>query len=247
MIAVDSPAAPHAGAPSTAFLTPLSDPKIATRHLTHRALIYVRQSSPTQVLRHPERARRQYALAERAQHLGWAAEQITIIDEDQGKSGAGSAAAHDRDGFARLVSAVGLGDVGVVLVLEVSRLARNSAEWYRLLELAALAGVLIADEDAVYDPRLFNDRLLLGLRGTISEVEWHCIQARLPGARHSKAQRGELHLRLPAGYVYADDGRIELDPDQAVQAALRAIFAQFARLGTASAVLRFCNAHDLTI
>src|SRR5438105_15091752 len=121
---------------------PPSDPRLTSRHLARRALIYVRQSSPGQVQRHPESARRQYGLAERAQALGWTAEQITIIDEDQGKSGAGSAAAHDRDGFTRLVSAVGLGDVGIVLVLEVSRLARNSAEWYRLLVLAALTGVL---------------------------------------------------------------------------------------------------------
>src|SRR5205823_381738 len=131
-------------------------------------------------------ARRQYGLAERAQALGWTAEQITIIDEDQGKSGAGEAAAHERSGFAQLASAVGLGEVGLILVLEVSRLARNSVEWYRLLELAALAGVLIADEDGIYDPRAFNDRLLLGLRGTISEVELHCLQARLQGARLSK-------------------------------------------------------------
>ena len=223
------------------------DAKVQPRHLTRTALIYVRQSHPSQVQRHPESARRQYGLVERAQALGWPAEQITVIDDDQGKSAAGSAAAHERDGFARLVSAVGLGEVGIILALEVSRLARNSAEWYRLLELAALAGVLIADDGAVYDPRLFNDRLLLGLRGTVSEVELHCIQERLRGARHSKAQRGELRLRLPAGYVYSHDGRVELDPDQAVQAALRTIFEQFARLGTASAVLRFCNEHGLTI
>lgn len=221
--------------------------KLQPRHLARTAVIYVRQSHPSQIQRHPESARRQYGLVARAQALGWPADQITVIDEDQGKSAAGSAAAHERDGFARLVSAVGLGEVGLILVLEVSRLARNSAEWYRLLELAALAGVLIADDSAIYDPRLFNDRLLLGLRGTVSEIELHCIQERLRGARHSKAQRGELHLRLPAGYVYADDGRVELDPDQAVQAALRAIFEQFARLGTASAVLRFCNQHELTI
>jgi DNA invertase Pin-like site-specific DNA recombinase len=224
-----------------------ADPKVQARHLTRTALIYVRQSHPSQVQRHPESARRQYGLVERAQALGWPADQITVIDDDQGKSAAGSAAAHERDGFARLVAAVGLGEVGIILVLEVSRLARNSAEWYRLLELAALADVLIADDAAVYDPRLFNDRLLLGLRGTVSEVELHCIQERLRGARHSKAQRGALHLRLPAGYVYGSDGRVELDPDQAVQAALRVIFEQFARLGTASAVLRFCNAHALML
>ena len=225
----------------------LAEPKITTRHLLRQALIYVRQSSPTQVQRHPESARRQYGLAARAQHLGWPVEQIVTIDDDQGKSAAGSAAAHQRDGFARLVSAVGLGEVGIVLALEVARLARNSAEWYRLLELAALAGVLIADEDTIYDPRAFNDRLLLGLRGTISEVELHCIQARLHGARMSKVRRGEFPLGLPIGYVRGGEGRVDLDPDQEVQGALRAIFAQFERLGSASAVLRFFNEHGLRI
>src|SRR5579864_1960545 len=124
----------------------LSDPKIHSRHQSRQALIYVRQSHPNQVRHHPESARRQYGLTERAQRLGWGPEQITVIDEDQGKSGAGSAAAHGRDGFAELVSAVGLGEVGMVLALEVSRLARNSAEWYRLLELCALSGTLIADD-----------------------------------------------------------------------------------------------------
>lgn len=153
-----------------------ADPKIHPRHLARQALIYVRQSHPNQIQRHPESARRQYGLVERAQQLGWPREQVTVIDEDQGKSAAGSAAAHGRDGFTHLASAVGLGEVGILLALEVARLARNSAEWYRLLELAALAGTLIADDTTVYDPRLFNDRLLLGLRGTISEVELHCIQ-----------------------------------------------------------------------
>lgn len=178
------------------------DAKITPRHLAKRALIYVRQSSPGQIQRHPESPRRQYALAERAQRLGWAAEQVTIIDEDQGKSGAGSAAAHERNGFAQLVSAVSLGEVGLVLALEISRFARNSAEWYRLLELAALAGVLIADEDALYDPRAFNDRLVLGLQGTISEVELHYIQARLQGAPQQSATWGAgpaLAGRIRAG------------------------------------------------
>jgi DNA invertase Pin-like site-specific DNA recombinase len=224
-----------------------ADLRITPRHLARRALIYVRQSSPTQVQRHPESARRQYGLAERAQRLGWVAEQITILDEDQGKSGAGSAAAHDRVGFAQLVSAVGLGEVGIILVLEVSRLARNSAEWYRLLELAALAGALIADEDAIYDPRVFNDRLLLGLRGTISEVELHCIQTRLQGARLSKVRRGELPLPLPLGYLRSRDGRVEFDPDREVQGALRTVFDQFERHGTAKAVLHFFRDHGLRL
>jgi DNA invertase Pin-like site-specific DNA recombinase len=225
----------------------VADPKIHPRHLLREALIYVRQSHPNQIQRHPESARRQYGLVERAEQLGWPREQTRVIDEDQGKSAAGSAAAQGRDGFAQLVSAVGLGEIGIVLALEVSRLARNSAEWYRLLELAALAGTLIADDATVYEPRLFNDRLLLGLRGTISEVELHCIQERLQGARLSKARRGELPLRLPAGYVAGRDGEVELDPDQEVQGAIRAIFAQFERLGTATAVLHFFNEHGLRI
>jgi DNA invertase Pin-like site-specific DNA recombinase len=228
-------------------LRTVSDPKIHSRHLTRQALIYVRQSHPNQVRHHPESARRQYGLTERVQQLGWASEQIRVIDEDQGKSGAGSAIAHGRDGFAELVSAVGLGQVGIVLALEVSRLARNSAEWYRLLELCALNGTLIADDATIYDPRLFNDRLLLGLRGTISEVELHCIKERLDGARMSKARRGELPLRLPAGYVGGREGQIELDPDQEVQGAIRTIFAQFERRRTVTAVLRFFNDHGLKI
>jgi DNA invertase Pin-like site-specific DNA recombinase len=224
-----------------------ADPKIQSRHLARQALIYVRQSHPSQIQRHPESARRQYGLVERAEQLGWGSEQISVIDEDQGKTAAGSAAAHGRDGFAQLASGIGLGEVGIVLALEVSRLARNSAEWYRLLELAALAGTLIADDATVYDPRLFNDRLLLGLRGTISEVELHCIQERLHGARMSKARRGELPLRLPAGYVAGTAGQVELDPDQEVQGAIRTIFDQFERLGSGSAVLRFFNDHGLKI
>jgi DNA invertase Pin-like site-specific DNA recombinase len=246
MTASTTLAPPRAGLPGASPAGPaVAEPKVTSRHLARRALIYVRQSSPTQVQRHPESARRQYALAERAHGLGWAAEQVEVVDEDQGKSGAGSAAAHERDGFARVVSAVGLGAVGIVLALEVSRLARNSAEWYRLLELAALAGVLIADEDAVYDPRQFNDRLLLGLRGTISEVELHCIQARLQGARLSKVRRGALALPLPVGYVRGRDGRIELDPDQEVQGAIGTVFTEFERGGTAAAALRFFRDHGL--
>jgi DNA invertase Pin-like site-specific DNA recombinase len=228
-------------------VAPVSDPKVHPRHRTQRAMIYVRQSHPNQVRQHPESARRQYGLAERARQLGWGPEQITVIDEDQGKTGAGSAAAHGRDGFGDLASAVGLGEVGIILALEVSRLARNSAEWYRLLELCALAGTLIADEATVYDPRVFNDRLVLGLRGTISEVELQYVKERLDGARMSKARRGELAIRLPAGYVNGQDGQIELDPDQEVQGAIRTIFAQFERLGTATAVLHFFNDHGLKI
>jgi DNA invertase Pin-like site-specific DNA recombinase len=246
-MSVEAVEAPWAGVSAGRALGPARDPRITPRHLNRQALIYVRQSSPTQVQRHPESARRQYGLAERAHRLGWAAELVTVIDEDQGKSGAGSALAHERDGFERLVSAVGLGEVGIILALEVSRLARNSAEWYRLLELAALAGALIADEDAIDDPRQLNDRLVLGLRGTISEVELHCIQARLQGARLSKGRRGELALPLPVGYGRSREGDIEFDPDQEVQGAIRAVFEQFERLGTATAVLHFFRDQGLRL
>jgi len=224
-----------------------SEPRIRSPHLSRQALIYVRQSHPNQVQRHPESARRQYGLVERAAHLGWPRDQIVVIDDDQGKSGAGSAASQGRDGFARLVAAVSLGEVGLVLALEVARLARNSAEWYRLLDLASYTGTLIADDATVYDPRLFNDRLLLGLRGTISEVELHCIQERLQGARLSKARRGELPVRVPAGYLADRAGQIDVDPDQEVQGAIRTIFTQFERLGTVTAVLHFFNDHGLLV
>jgi DNA invertase Pin-like site-specific DNA recombinase len=165
----------------------------------------------------------------------------------QGKSGAGSTAAHDRTGFAQLVSAVGLGEVELILALEVSRLARNSAERYRLPDLAAVAGVLIGDEDGLYDPREFNDRLLLGLRATIREVELHCIQARLHGAELNKARRGELVRRLRIGFIRSGEGRIELEPDQEIQGAVRTEFEQFERLGSAIRVLRFFRDHSLKL
>jgi hypothetical protein len=199
MTTAETRASPSVAAtpPAPAHLV-AADPKITPRHLAQRALIYVRQSSPTQVVRHPESARRQYALVERAQRLGWPAERVTVIDEDQGKSAAGSAAAHERDGFGQLVAAVGLGEVGLVLVLEVSRLARNSAEWYRLLELAALAGALIADEDAIYDARQFNDRLLLGLRNPETNNTL-CCTLRLAGddCRRSEQALRASRPRLP--------------------------------------------------
>src|SRR5438067_10499795 len=148
----DDPAGRVAGPSTTATLRTPPDPKITPRHLAQGALVYVRQSSPTQVQRHPESARREYGLTERAQRLGWGAEQITIIDADQGKSASGSAAAHESDGFARVVAAVGLGEVGLILALEVARLARNSAEWYRLLELAALDGAMLGGAGSYDDP-----------------------------------------------------------------------------------------------
>ncbi|MGH2890044.1 MAG: recombinase family protein [Solirubrobacteraceae bacterium] len=208
--------------------------KVTAEHLARTAFLYVRQSSLRQVLNNTESGQRQYALRQRAVALGWPHEQIVVIDSDQGQSGASAA---DRAGFQRLVADVGLGKAGIVLGLEVSRLARNNADWHRLLEICALAGTLICDEDGLYDPSDFNDRLLLGLKGTMSEAELHFIRARLQGGILSKARRGELQMPLPVGLVYDPAGNVVLDPDQSVQSALRHVFATFQRTGSARAVV----------
>ena len=208
--------------------------KVTAAHLARTAYLYVRQSTLRQVIHNTESAERQYALRQRAVALGWPPEQIVVIDSDQGQSGASAA---DREGFQRLVADVGLGKAGIVLGLEVSRLARNNADWHRLLEICALAGTLICDEDGLYDPGDFNDRLLLGLKGTMSEAELHFIRARLQGGILSKARRGELHMPLPVGLVYGPAGKVVLDPDSGVRDALNHLFATFQRTGSARAVV----------
>ena len=208
--------------------------KVTTEHLARTAYLYVRQSTLRQVHTNTESGQRQYALRQRAIGLGWPVEQIVVIDTDQGQSGASAA---DREGFQRLVADVGLGKAGVVLGLEVSRLARNNADWHRLLEISALAGTLICDEDGLYDPADFNDRLLLGLKGTMSEAELHFIRARLQGGILSKARRGELPMALPVGLVSDPAGKVVLDPDRGVQDALRHLFQTFQRTGSARAVV----------
>jgi DNA invertase Pin-like site-specific DNA recombinase len=213
---------------------PAAASKVTAAHLARTAYLYVRQSTLRQVLTNTESATRQYALRQRAVALGWPAEQIVTIDTDQGQSGASAA---DRAGFQRLVAEVGVGRAGIVLGLEVSRLARNSADWHRLLEICALTDTLICDEDGLYDPGCFNDRLLLGLKGTMSEAELHFIRARLRGGQLSKARRGELAMALPVGLVYDPAGRVVLDPDTAVQQAIRLLFTTFARTGSARAVV----------
>src|ERR1700759_1562436 len=170
--------------------------KVTTAHLSRLAYLYVRQSTLRQVFENTESTRRQYALRERALALGWSLDRIVVIDSDLGQSGASAA---DREGFQRLVTEVSLGRVGIVLGLEVSRLARNSTDWHRLLELCALADTLILDEDGLYDPAHFNDRLLLGLKGTMSEAELHVLKARLRGGILSRARRGELKQMVPVG------------------------------------------------
>jgi DNA invertase Pin-like site-specific DNA recombinase len=216
--------------------------KVQASHLQRRAYLYVRQSTPRQVQEHTESTKRQYALQERAVALGWPAERIVVVDCDQGLSGA---SAVDRAGFQTLVAEVGLGHVGIVLGLEVSRLARSSADWHRLLEICALTETLILDEEGIYDPAHFNDRLLLGLKGTMSEAELHVLYARLRGGILTKASRGELKTPLPVGLCYTEQGRVVLDPDQQVQQALRLFFETFARTGSACRTVRAFAAQGL--
>ena len=209
--------------------------KVTTGHLHRSAYLYIRQSTLRQVLENTESTQRQYALRQRAVTLGWPEQRIVVIDEDQGQSGASSV---EREGFQRLVADVGLGKVGIVMGLEVSRLARNCADWHRLLEICALTQTLILDEDGLYDPGHFNDRLLLGLKGTMSEAELHMLKARLVGGVLNKAQRAELKMPLPVGLVYDDDQRVVLEPDEQVRQSLRLFFETFERTGSAWAVVQ---------
>jgi len=192
--------------------------KVRASHLKRNAYLYIRQSTLRQVFENSESTKRQYDLRGRALALGWSLEQIIIIDGDLGQSGA---SAVDREGFQQLVTEVGLGRAGIVMGLEVSRLARNSSDWHRLLEICALTDTLILDEDGIYDPSHFNDRLLLGLKGTMSEAELHVLRARLQGGIRNKARRGELEIRPPVGLVYNSEGVLILDPDKQVQQSLR--------------------------
>ena len=218
--------------------------KIKPSHHSRMALVYVRQSSAAQVEHNRESTLRQYALAQRAAALGWPQARITIIDDDLGLSGS---SAHQRGGFARMAADVALGHVGLILGLEVSRLARNNADWYRLLDLCAMTDTLIGDADGLYHPSLFNDRLLLGLKGTMSEAELHVLRARLEGGIRNKAARGELRRGLPVGFVWGDaDGEVLLHPDEAVSAAVRAVFARFAEFGSARRVWLWFRSEGLS-
>ncbi len=210
--------------------------KVTSAHLERDAYLYVRQSSARQVLENTESTQRQYALRDRAVANGWPQERIHVIDGDLGKS---AAPGTERDGFQQLVSEVALGKAGMVLGLEVSRLARSSLDWHRLLELCAQAGTLILDEDGVYDPAAFNDRLLLGLKGELSQAELHVLKARMRGGVLNKARRGDLEMGPPVGLVYRSDGVLGLDPDQEVQAALRLVFETFARTSSALQTVRW--------
>jgi DNA invertase Pin-like site-specific DNA recombinase len=208
--------------------------KIRATHLERTAIIYVRQSSPAQVRDNRESQARQYALVEQAAQLGWPAAQIEVIDADLGISGR---SAERRAGFREVVSRVCLGEVGAIFGLEVSRLARSNADFARLLELARLTDTLVIDTDGIYDLREFNDRLLLGLKGAMSEAELHILAGRLQGAKRAAAERGELRFALPVGYVRDADGGTMIDPDQEVSAAVADVFAAFQATGSAYGVV----------
>jgi len=211
-------------------------PKVTAHHLARSAYLYVRQSTMRQVVENTESTERQYALRQRAVALGWPSDSVVVIDSDLGQSGAHAA---DRAGFQQLVAEVGMGRAGIVLGLEVSRLARNSTDWHRLLEICAVTDTLILDEDGIYDPTHFNDRLLLGLKGTMSEAELHVLRARLRGGLINKARRGELRCRLSIGFVYDGQGRVVLDPDKQVQESVRLLFHTFSRTGAVHATVKY--------
>lgn len=217
--------------------------RIDTSHLERRACVYVRQSTAAQVLEHGESTERQYALAERAVALGWSQSRVEVIDEDLGRSGATT---EGRSGFARLVDGVARGEIGAIFAVEVSRLARSSADWQRLLSVCAVAEVVVADEHALYDPANQDDKLLLDIKGTMSEAELHWLGLRLHGALQSKARRGALRIGAPTGYVWGGD-RFELDPDASVQAAIRVFFERYAVEPSAWAVARWAQGHGVRI
>jgi DNA invertase Pin-like site-specific DNA recombinase len=221
--------------------SPLSE-KILSRHLQRLAVVYVRQSTVQQVMDHRESTHLQYGLANRAVALGWPEGRVLVIDEDLGKS---ASSAEGREGFARLVAEVGLDHVGLILGVEMSRLARSSKDWHQLLEICALFSTLIADLDGIYDPSQYNDRLLLGLKGTMSEAELHVLKQRLHEGKLSKARRGELTFAVPIGYLRRPSGEVVFDPDEQVQQVVRLVFRKFEELGTLHALLRYLVEHGI--
>jgi DNA invertase Pin-like site-specific DNA recombinase len=217
--------------------------KVQPHHLERGAYLYIRQSSPRQVIENVESTKRQYALRSRAIALGWRDDQVIVIDNDQGESGASAAW---REGFQHLVADVSMGRAGIVMGLEVSRLARNNADWHRLLEICALADTLILDEDGVYDPANFNDRLLLGLKGTMSEAELHVLKARLRGGILNKVRRGEYRCPLPTGLAYDEAGNVLLDPDAQIRETITYFFETFSRVGSACQTVKVFRKEGLS-
>ena len=218
--------------------------KIQGEHLDRLAVVYVRQSTIQQMERHQESPRLQYGLVERARNLGWAPQRVLVIDDDLGKSGA---TAEGRPGFQRLVAAVSLAQVGIVLGVDMSRLARSNRDWHQLLEVCAMFGTLLGDLDGVYDPQGYNDRLLLGLKGTMSEAELHLLKQRMLSGRNAKVQRGELGMRVPMGYIRRPSGEVIKDPDAQAQATIQLIFDQFERQTTLNGVLRYLVRYNIQL
>lgn len=227
---------------ASSFHPGLVPDKIHRHHCERMAMVYIRQSTVQQVERHQESTRLQYALVDRAFQFGWPRESIVVIDDDLGRSGA---SIEGRLGFQRLVAEVGLGHVGLVLGVEMSRLARSCRDWHQLLEICALFDTLIADADGVYDPSTYNDRLLLGLKGTMSEAELHILKARMLEGRRAKARRGELGKSVPMGYVHRPSGEVAFDPDEQAQATIRLVFDLFVRFRTVGKVMRYLVDHDI--
>ena len=219
-------------------------PKIKRWHLDRIAIVYIRQSTPQQIIEHKESTNRQYGLVERAIALGWPEDRILVIDEDQGLSGA---YAEGRLGFQRTLAEVALDHVGLILGLEVSRLARCCKDWHHLLELCARFRTLLADADGLYDPTDYNDRLLLGLKGTMSEAELHILKDRMFQGKLNKARRGELYCLPPIGYIKVPTGEFAIDPDEQVQATVRLIFDEFDRQDTLHGLLRYLVHHHIQI
>src|SRR5215470_7131470 len=217
---------------------------VTPQHLPKKAIIYIRQSTPQQQISHQESLRLHYALKLRYPRLGWHPDDVDVIDTDLGLTGADQS---HRAGFQELVTRVSLGQVGLILSCEVTRLSRNCSDWYPLLDVCGYRNCLIADNDGIYDPGSPNGRLLLGLKGQLSELELHTIRARMTAGLLSKAQRGELALILPAGLVRDALGRVQHDPDRAVQDRLKLVFSTFLRLRSAGKVLRFLKAHQLLL
>lgn len=226
------------------MVIPLVEPKIQTEHLAKQAFIYVRQSSLKQVQRNIASTARQYDMTARARELGWQAEQLVIIDQDQARSGASST---HRTGFQQLVAEVGLGNAGAVFSLEASRLARASSDWYRLLEICAFRHTLVIDEEGVYDPGQYNDRLLLGFKGTMSEAELHWLRSRLLGGQLELARQGKLRFHPPTGFIHDPTGQLIKDPDEAIQSAIQQVFTCFEECQTARGVVLYFRMHQLQI
>ena len=251
MIAIDRPPSAYRdihGTPPTATESPYKgewrSSKAGPHHLERQAFVYVRQSTPQQVTEHRESLARQYALQDRAAALGWPKANVLLIDEDLGVSGSGS---EERRGFQRLLAEVARDRVGLVMALEMSRLARNSRDWHNLFDLCAVRDVLLADEDGLYDPSDINDRLILGMKGLMSEMELHVMRGRLERGRRNKAQRGELFHAVPWGYVLSSDGTVALDPDEQVRATVQRIFDSFEKCGSAYAVVRDLRRQDVRL